>query len=62
MDSLTKTRQLQDSILNLFPLKMQLQDRMDQNVLDAYPSTIRRRVLRYLYLDILQVLQGHCHY
>jgi len=30
-------------------------DRNDERVLNAYPSTIRRRVLRYLYLDILQV-------
>lgn len=28
--------------------------RADETVLGAYPSTIRRRVLRYLYLDVLQ--------
>lgn len=28
--------------------------RNDETVLGAYPSTIRRRVLRYLYLDVLQ--------
>ena len=30
--------------------------RNDESVLGAYPSTIRRRVLRHLYLDILQVV------
>lgn len=36
------------------------QERNDEAVLGAYPSTIRRRVLRYLYLDVLQVGWYQC--
>ena len=35
-------------------------NRNDEAVLSAYPSTIRRRVLRYLYLDVLQAWPGGC--
>jgi homoaconitase/3-isopropylmalate dehydratase large subunit len=34
--------------------------RNDESVLGAYPSTIRRRVLRHLYLGILQVGASGC--
>ena len=46
---------LRDSMLSHLKLHFNNASRNDESVLGAYPSTIRRRVLRHLYLDILQV-------
>lgn len=46
---------LRESMASHLKLHFNSSERNDEAVLGAYPSTIRRRVLRYLYLDILQV-------
>lgn len=51
---------LNDSMLSHLKLHFNTSERNDEAVLGAYPSTIRRRVLRYLYLDVLQVCQYYC--
>lgn len=48
---------LNDSMLSHLKLHFNTSERNDEAVLGAYPSTIRRRVLRYLYLDVLQSSQ-----
>ena len=45
---------LKESMMSHLKLHFNNHDRNDEKVLGAYPSTIRRRVLRYLYLDVLQ--------
>ncbi|PSC76146.1 potassium NKT2 [Micractinium conductrix] len=47
-------QELRDSMLSHLKLHFNNAHRADETVLGSYPSTIRRRVLRYLYLDILQ--------
>eukprot|EP00887_Chlorella_sp_A99_P005048 scaffold4.g5048.t1 len=44
---------LLESMAGHLKLHFNNQDSQDSHVLAAYPSTIRRRVLRYLYLDVL---------
>lgn len=41
-------------MLSHLKLHFNTSQRNDEAVLGAYPSTIRRRVLRFLYLDILR--------
>ena len=41
-------------MLSHLKLHFNTSQRNDEAVLGAYPSTIRRRVLRYLYLDVLK--------
>ena len=52
---LRRVQDLRDSMLSHLKLHFNNASRNDESVLGAYPSTIRRRVLRHLYLDILQV-------
>ncbi|KAL4458838.1 hypothetical protein ABPG75_013703 [Micractinium tetrahymenae] len=47
-------QELRGSMLSHLKLHFNNAQRADETVLGAYPSTIRRRVLRYLYLDVLQ--------
>ncbi|KAL4435944.1 hypothetical protein ABPG77_000706 [Micractinium sp. CCAP 211/92] len=49
--------ELRGSMLSHLKLHFNNAQRNDETVLGAYPSTIRRRVLRYLYLDVLQSSQ-----
>ena len=53
------SQDLNDSMLSHLKLHFNTSQRNDEAVLGAYPSTIRRRVLRYMYLDVLQARGLH---